>query len=191
MKELVFLLEEDSAAAMLESLLPRILHSEIKFRLIPFEGKQDLEKQMLKRIRGYQNLHACFVVLRDQDSEPDCTVVKAKLLARCQQTGKAEKVLVRIACKELESFYLADLEAVEKGLSINKLTTHQKKRKFREPDLLGNPGRELIALTGGKYQKVSGSRAIGKFLDPENVCSHSFKNLILGIRHLENELLEL
>ena len=42
MKELVFLLEEASAKAMLESLLPRILHPDIHTRLIPFEGKQDL-----------------------------------------------------------------------------------------------------------------------------------------------------
>lgn len=44
MRELVFLLEEASAKAMLESLLPRILHEETRFRCIPFEGKQDLEK---------------------------------------------------------------------------------------------------------------------------------------------------
>ncbi|MFC3564278.1 AAA family ATPase [Xanthomonas dyei] len=44
MRELVFLLEEPSARAMLESLLPRILSDDIKYRLIAFEGKQDLEK---------------------------------------------------------------------------------------------------------------------------------------------------
>ena len=38
MKELVFLLEEESAKAMLESLLPRILHPDIRARFIPFEG---------------------------------------------------------------------------------------------------------------------------------------------------------
>lgn len=49
MKELVFLLEEASAKALLSTLLPRLLNAEIKFRLIPFEGKQDLEKQLVKR----------------------------------------------------------------------------------------------------------------------------------------------
>ena len=54
MKELIFLVEERSAKAMLESLLPRILKTDIQFRCIPFEGKQDLEKQLTRRIRAYQ-----------------------------------------------------------------------------------------------------------------------------------------
>lgn len=191
MKELVFLLEEASAKAMLESLLPRILNPEIKARLIPFEGKQDLEKQMSKRMREYLNPEARFIVLRDQDSAPDCKVVKARLVERCQHAGQAAKSLVRIACKELETFYLADLNAVEQGLSINKLTKHQGAAKFREPDRLGSPSKELTTLTSGRYQKVSGSRAIGKFLDVTNERSSSFKNLIRGIRRMESELLVL
>lgn len=76
MRELVFLLEEHSARAMLESLLPRILSNDIQYRLIAFEGKQDLEKQLERRIRGYQNSLARFVILRDLDSHPDCRAVK-------------------------------------------------------------------------------------------------------------------
>ncbi len=49
MRELVFLLEEPSAKAMLESLLPRLLDTGITTRLLAFEGKQDLEKQMVKK----------------------------------------------------------------------------------------------------------------------------------------------
>lgn len=191
MKELVFLLEEESAQAMLESLLPRILNPEIKPRLIPFEGKQDLEKHMTKRIRGYINPEARFIVLRDQDSAPDCTQVKARLVEHCQRTGQAAKSLVRIACKELETFYLADLNAVEQGLTLKKLATQQGSAKFRNPDRLGSPSKELTVLTKGAYQKVSGSRAIGKHLDPANTRSSSFKNLVAGIRRMESELLAL
>lgn len=72
MKELVFLLEEQSAKAMLESLLPRLLDGNVSYRCITFEGKQDLEKQLTRRIRSYQNEQARFIVLRDQDSHPDC-----------------------------------------------------------------------------------------------------------------------
>jgi hypothetical protein len=72
MRELVFLLEEPSAQAMLESVLPRVLKDGIGFRLIPFQGKQDLEKQLIRKIRAYQNPEARFIVMRDQDSHPDC-----------------------------------------------------------------------------------------------------------------------
>ncbi len=191
MKELVFLLEEDSAKAMLESLLPRILNPEIQARLIPFEGKQDLEKQMAKRMRGYVNPQARFIVLRDQDTAPDCQQVKARLFKLCQNSGQAAKSMVRIACRELETMYLADLNAVEQGLALKKLAILQGSAKFRDPDRLGSPSKELKALTKGAYQKISGSRAIGGHLDPDNTRSSSFKNLVAGIRRLDGELLAL
>ncbi|MBD5802190.1 hypothetical protein AZOA_16160 [Azoarcus sp. Aa7] len=191
MRELVFLLEEESAKAMLEGLLPRILHADIRPRYIPFEGKQDLERQMVKRLRSYVNPHARFIVLRDQDSAPDCMELKARLVERCQQAGQLATSVVRIACRELESFYLADLCAVEQALGVKKLARQQGSAKFRAPDRLGSPSKELETLTVGSYQKVSGSRVIGRFLDPDNERSPSFKNFIKSIRRMESELLAL
>ena len=193
MTELVFLLEEASAQAMLEGLLPKILPPDMTPRYIPFDGKSDLEKQLIKKVRGYRNQGAQFIVVRDQDSHPDCKAVKAKLVRLCQEAGKPE-ALVRIVCRELESFYLADLAAVEKGLELSGLAKRQGERKFRSPDFLGSPSRELATLTKGRYQKISGSRAIGPWLDPDNIRSDSFRNLVTGIRrigqgtHYENKL---
>lgn len=184
MKELVFLLEEQSAKAMLEGLVPRINPEDIAIRYIVFEGKQDLEKQLTKRIKNYQNPDARFLVMRDQDSQPDCTVLKEHLLNLVLATGREKNSLVRIACKELESFYIADLSAVERGLGIKKLSQRQAQAKFRTPDCLGSPSGELRGITNGVYQKVSGSRAIGPHLDIENTRSPSFKNLVRGIRRL-------
>ena len=189
MKELVFLLEERSAKAMLESLLPRILDASIRFRCIPFEGKQDLEKQLTRRIRAYQNRTARFIVLRDQDSQPDCTQIKQHLLALCRESGRAKQCMVRIACAELESFYLADLSAVEQALGLQGLARQQQSRKFRAPDALPNPSKELRALTKGRYEKISGSRAIGQHLRLDNERSPSYRNLLAAIRRMENELI--
>lgn len=191
MRELVFLLEEPSARAMLDSLLPRLLVADLCYRLIPFDGKQDLEKQLERRIRGYQNPHARFIVLRDQDSHPDCRKLKARLAKLCRQSGKGAHCMVRLACQELETFYLADLQAVEVALGIGKLAAQQDNRKFRDPDRLGSPSRELRTLTRERYQKVSGSRQIGKHLTLDNARSVSFRHLIDGIRRLQAELLAL
>lgn len=191
MKELVFLLEEASAKAMLESLLPRLLDPQIRPRMLAFEGKQDLEKQMVRKMKGYINPQARFIVMRDQDAAPDCGVIKEALLARCTAAGRQSVSLVRVACRELESFYLADLSAVEIGLGTKGLAKQQKSAKFRQPDLLQNPCNELIALTKLRYQKVGGSRLIGKHLDLKNERSISFKNLIAGIKRMEQELLGL
>ena len=191
MKELVFLLEEESAKAMLEGLLPRVLDSRVHPRLMTFDGKQDLEKQMVKRMRGYLNPHARFIVLRDQDSTPECKVVKAKLLGLCAQAGRDAVSLVRIACRELESFYLADLRAVETAFGVTGLVHQQNTARFRAADRVGSPSRELAKLTHGAYQKVSGSRQLGPHLDIANDRSASFKNLIAGVRRMEQELLAL
>lgn len=187
--ELVFFLEEASAKAMLETLLPRVLDPIIRPRLIPFEGKQDLEKQLERKLRGYLNPDARFLIMRDQDSHADCKTLKTGILARCVAAGKGSVSLVRIACRELETFYLADLEAVEVALEIKGLCKHQENAKYRDPDRLGSPSGELSDLTHGKYQKVGGSRAIGSHLDLENNRSASFANLIKGIKRLEAELL--
>lgn len=191
MRELVFLLEEPSAEAMLRSLLPRFIHESINCRYIAFEGKQDLEKQMVRRIRGYQNASARFVVLRDLDAEPDCATLKARLVALCAQSGKGSQCNVRLACCELETFYLADLMAVDRALETKALVKKQLSKRFRAPDQLQKPSTELITLTGRRYQKISGSREIGKHLDLNNERSPSFKNLISLLRRLEGSLLAL
>ncbi|HEX8613639.1 MAG TPA: DUF4276 family protein [Telluria sp.] len=183
------MLEERSAKALLESLLPRILNDGIEFRCISFEGKQDLEKQLARKIRAYQNDQARFIVMRDQDSHSDCLALKRRVLDLCNEAGKADRCLVRIACTELETFYLADLQAVEQALELKGLVKHQQTRKFRTPDLLGSPARELKNLTGQRYEKIAGSRAIGQHLDLDNNRSPSFRNLIKAIRRMENELI--
>lgn len=187
MSELVFMLEEASAKAMLEGLLPKLLPANIVPRFIVFEGKQDLEKQLCRKIRGYRNPDARFIVMRDQDANPDCKAVKAKLIELCRQAGKPA-ALVRIACRELESFYLGDLAAVERGLEITGLIRQQQNRPFREPDQLGSPSKELKTLTKGLYQKVGGSRNIGPHLDLDNTRSASFHNLVTGIRRISREI---
>ena len=189
-KELVFLLEEPSARALLETLLPRLLHPTITPRLIPFEGKQDLEKRMVSKLRGYINPEARFIVMRDQDSAPDCHPVKARLLAKCAEAGRAPVSLVRIACRALETFYLADLLAVEQ-VGLRNLHSQQASAKYRAPDYLESPDQELGKLTAQAYQKVRDSRALGGLLDIGNERSHSFKNLLGAIRRFEAELLTL
>lgn len=181
MKELVFFLEEPSAEATLQGLLPRILPEGVIWRAIVFEGKQDLEKRLVKKLRGYLNPDARFVILRDKDAA-DCKAIKKQLTEKCIEAGKPE-VLIRIACHELESWYLADLAAVERGLKISGLASRQGKSLFRTPDATVNPSYELERIVPF-YQKLGGSRAIGPYLDPDNTRSNSFRVFVSGIRLL-------
>lgn len=181
MIEVVFLLEELSARAMLEGLLPKLLPDTIRCRYIVFEGKQDLERQLVKRMRGYRVPNARFVVLRDKDSE-DCWAVKRRLVGKCTEAHQPAS-LVRVACHELESWYLGDLAAVEVGLGVTGLVRHQNKVPYDQPDDLAAPARKLNSIAPS-YQKVGGSRAIGPHLNPANNRSHSFGVFVAGIQKL-------
>jgi Domain of unknown function (DUF4276) len=182
--ELVFMLEEPSARAMLEGLLPRIGINLPTVRYVVFEGKQDLEKQVAKRIRGYRNPKARFIVIRDQDSHHDCGKLKAQLLGLCTNSAGTRDLLVRIFCRELEAVYIGDLSAVEAALGISGIARRQNERRFRTPDMVMAPSKELKALTKGSYQKISGSRAIGLLLDVDNTRSNSFRVLVSGLRRI-------
>ncbi len=88
-------------------------------------------------------------------------------------------------------FYLADLLAVENALDIKGLSAKQRGAKFRSPDYLVSPSHELKTITGQRYEKISGSREIGRYLSVEGDRSDSFRNLVEGIKRLEQELLSL
>ena len=179
MKTLVFLLEEKSSKAMLEVVLPKIIPSGVVYRLISFEGKSDLENNLVRKIRGWRAPDSFFVVMRDQDSG-NCREIKQRLVQKCTEAGR-DDTLVRIACHELESFYLGDLNAVEQAYGIT--LPSQKSRKYRTPDDLANAKEELEKITRGEYQKIDGSRRIAEHLDlnGEN-RSKSFNALISGIK---------
>ncbi|GJA84638.1 DUF4276 family protein [Aeromonas caviae] len=181
MTTLVFCLEEPSAKAMLEGVVPR-LFPDVQCHYMVFEGKQDLHKRLVMRLRHWQG-DALFVVMRDQDSG-NCIEIKGQLATLCEQAGRPN-ALVRIACCELESFYLGDLAAVEQGLQIAGLARQQANQKFRDPDRLVNAAEELKKITRNSYQKLSGSRSIAPYLRlDEGHRSTSFKALLTGLQRI-------
>ncbi|MBF0414572.1 MAG: DUF4276 family protein [Magnetococcales bacterium] len=182
---LVFFLEEASARAFLQELLPRMLPAVVTPTYVVFQGKQDLEKQLSRKLRGWQRPNSRFVVLRDRDAG-DCRVIKVRLQNLAKEAGRPE-ALIRIACRELESWYLGDLKAVEMAFGVSGIAREQRNKKFRAPDGLGNPEQELLRMVPS-YQQISGSRAMGKVMSLEGNSSHSFNAFINGLtRILESE----
>jgi hypothetical protein len=181
MTHLVFLLEEESSKEFLENLLPRVF-PECTFRCIPFQGKSDLESNIIIKLRGYNVPNSKFIILHDQDSS-DCHKLKQKLQDLCILAFKPE-ALIRIACKELESWYFGDLSAVEKALQLNNLQRYSRNRKYRVPDSIINPKQELKKITDKKYKQVSSSKYIGKYINYESNTSHSFNVFINGLKKI-------
>jgi hypothetical protein len=182
MTTLVFFLEEESAKFLLESFLPKIIPDEYETQFIVFEGKSDLDKKLTLRLRRWCKPDCKFVVLRDQDNA-DCRIVKKDLREKCKN-GNNEEALIRIACTELESWYFGDFDAIQSGLEIPSIQNYKNKAKYRKPDNIIKPSKELMKITKGKYQKRSGSREIGKYLSIEGNKSTSFNVFIQGIRNI-------
>ena len=106
---LVFLVEERSMKELLNGILPKILPKAISFQIIPHNGKSDLQRSIFKKMAGWNVPDTKFVILHDQDSA-DCKELKQKLRRIVEQTGK--EAVIRIVCRELESWYFGDLRAV-------------------------------------------------------------------------------
>lgn len=181
MRHLVLFLEEASAKAAFEGLLPRVLPDDVCVQYVVFEGKSDLEKQLGKRLRGWIYPQTGFLVLRDQDAG-SCRDVKQKLVRICEEAGKPT-VVVRVACRELESWYFGDLAAVQQALGLSGLSNQSKKAKYRNPDAIQNPSAELSKITKNTYQKVGGSRQIGKCLSVDTIHNRSvsYRHFIDGL----------
>jgi hypothetical protein len=181
---LVCFTEEKSAKAMLNIVLPKILPEYCNLsQIIAFEGKNDLDKQIEKKLKHYNTPNTVFLILRDQDSS-DCIEVKKQLLEKVRNSGKENISIVRIACHELENFYLGDLSAIEKAFN-QKIAKSQRSKTFRNADNLANAKQELIKITHKKYQPISGSKAIAPYLKLDNKnTSTSFKILISGVKKL-------
>jgi hypothetical protein len=179
--EIVFLLEERSMKEFLAGLLPRLLPADVPYILIAHEGKSDLEASLPRKLRAWRTPGAKFVVARDQDSA-DCREVKRHLVKLAEDAGRTD-VVVRIACRELEAWVLGDLEAVGRVFQHPRLADISVKRKFRDPDALGAPAKELRDLLGG-YSKTDGARGMGVAVDPYRSSSKSFLNFVSAVRAL-------
>jgi hypothetical protein len=181
MNQLVFLLEEESMKAMLDVLLPQIVPQGINFLCIPHEGKQDLEKSIPRKLRAWQTPGTVFIIVRDNDGA-DCIEIKKRLVHLCAKAGRSDS-LVRIACQELESWFLGDLSAVGKAFNIKKLAMQQQNKKYKCPDKLANASEELGKLVRG-YRKVTGAKKIADYMSINQNQSESFNCFIQGIRCL-------
>ena len=163
---LIFLVEEPSMKKLLDILLPRIFDQTISFKCIPHEGKQDLEKSIPRKLKAWNKLNqdTKFIIIRDQDSG-DCLKVKKNLMDLCTKAGRKD-VIIRIVCRELESWFLGDLAAVEKALYLenNKLSKFQNKTKYRNPDKLNSAKQELKKITP-LYQPNSKAGKIAQYLE--------------------------
>ncbi|HOY67093.1 MAG TPA: DUF4276 family protein [Candidatus Ozemobacteraceae bacterium] len=192
------LVEESSARAALENLLPKMLPSDVTFQIHHFNGKPELLRELPKRLKGYRKWlpeDYRIVVLLDEDRS-DCRQLKQQLEEAALSAGFTTKslakngrftVLNRIVVEELEAWFFGDMEAVAKAFPRVAPKIGSKK-KYRYPD----------AITGGTWEalervlqragyfpagiaKIITAREISRWMEPERNTSQSFQAFKNGI----------
>lgn len=188
---LEILVEEPSTEEALKNLLPLLLSPEITYRILSFQGKQNLLGELPKRMRGYKWIPDDFriVVLLDEDRQ-NCFELKHQLENAATRAGLSTKtsaggsrfqVLNRIVVEELEAWFLGDLEAVRQAyprLPANFVSSN----RFHDPDTVSGGTWEVLERTlqrygyfKGGYAKVEAARAISARMDPNRNRSKSFQ----------------
>ena len=180
---MVFLLEEESAKNVLKELMPRLLPT-IKFKYYPFHGKSELQKNIIPTMQKWQKPNSCFVILHDQDAN-DCILLKRKLLELCEECRRP--YLVRIVCRELESWYWGDLYAVSQTYTEFEADNYKNRAKYRNPDEIHKPADELKRWIP-EFKKTKASRTIPPKMDISRNISPSFQCFVDGVQRLADNM---
>ena len=184
MTRMIFLLEEPSMKTLLDILLPR-LFPDLLFQCVPHDGKNDLERSIPRKLRGWREPGVRFVVVRDND-RGDCKALKEHLRELCSVRNE-EHCLIRVACQELEAWYLGEPDALAEAFGRESLREIGARARFRLPDAVAYPAREIARLVP-EYQKISGARLLAYHLTRERNCSPSFQAMMNGVERLASRL---
>jgi Domain of unknown function (DUF4276) len=182
----VFLTEETSIVPVLTALVPKINPALATcFQIKAHRGLPDLFSSLPTHFKGWlKHPHYKVFVLLDKDNA-DCLQRKLKAESLC-----AVNTQVQIVCKNLESWILGDLQALENAYGKSFAAfAHQ----FDNPEILDNPKQALEQLLlkrkiTQKYSVIN--KNVAPFLSLDQNKCYSFKRFIkLLHREWENQLL--
>ena len=182
MNKIVFLLEETSMEVLLKGMLPRMFpETQLQFQYLSYDGKSDLEKNIPIKLRDWQEPGVRFVIIRDNDGG-DCVAIKQRLTRLCAESGRDDS-LVRIACQELEAWYLGEPDALAAAFGDEKLGRIRRRSRFRNPDDVQKPSAALKDLIPD-FNKTDAAELMATHLSRERNISPSFQALLNGLDRL-------
>ena len=199
-----FLVEELSAEAALQNLVPKIIGFDVTFIIHAYQGKPDLIKKLPSRLAGYRHWLPDdwrIVVLMDKE-RTDCIRLKNQLERIANDSGLVTKsasgngrnfqVLNRLAIEELEAWFFGDVPALV--AAYPRISPNLGSRSgFRDPDAIGGGTDEALARVlkasgyhRGGLPKVAAARKISLHMDPQRNRSKSFQVFRDGLLELIN-----
>ncbi len=187
-----FLLEEPSAEAALQILLPKMLGDKVTFKIHAYRSKGELLGSLPARLRGYARWipHEWRIVVLVDEDRQDCHELKERLNEAAQFAGLVVKsipsldgsfqVINRIAIEELEAWFFGDVAALcvaYPGVP----STLGSRAGFRDSDAIRGGTWEALERVlqragyhRGGLAKISAARDIAQRMDPERNRSKSF-----------------
>ena len=163
----------------LEVLIPRLWPNSISGKnwiVLSFQGKNDLEKSIPKKMRSWNYGNPHFIILRDNDGG-DCLAMKRRLCDIAQRGNRPFHV--RIVCQALESWLLGDFDAIKQAYP--RIAAVSNRPKFRNPDALTNPSQHLDSLVN-EHTKTDRAKNISQQFDLTANRSKSFNVFISTLR---------
>lgn len=192
-----FLLEEPSAEAALNMMLPKLLPPSVTWSCHPHRGKTDLFQRLPGRLKTYARQfphqpELRVVILMDADT--DCRRRKAELekvvaeeglLTKATAAGQSFRIITRLAVQELEAWFLGDRAAIQ--AAYPRVRPQHFSGLPHDPDTVADTWETLWrVLQQGKYYptgkaKVEWAETIAPHLEPEQNTSASFQYFRRGL----------
>ncbi len=180
--------EEPSLKEVLDIIVPKIIPQGVYYQIYPHQGKQDLEKALKTAVPSISKIPgARIIITRDQDND-DCRTLKSNLERLI--AGKINcEYKIRIICKELESWFLGDLAAVEAAYNRFRSDQYSNRTELRDVDAMSKPS-EFLRRIIPEYSnlrslpKLTTAQRIGANLDINNNRSESFNQMVAAIKEL-------
>ncbi len=195
------IVEEPSAEAALQNILPKMIPVGSSFKIHVHQGKQDLLSKLVSRLRAYRKHIAKddrLMVLVDRDRE-NCHSLKKKmenaaekagLVSKSKAKGKTFHVMNRLAIEELEAWFFGDPQAISEAFPKIPVSVFNRE-PYRIPDSIKGGTAEALERVLKQYRyypsgmpKIEVARAISSRMDPSRNISKSFKVFKKGIEVL-------
>lgn len=188
---IIFLVEDYSMRKFLEGILPRLNLEAHQFEIKHHRGKEDLLSHLALIVPSLSKRAQQIIVIIDQDQQ-DCLTLKNKIKEKMAWSNC--KYQIRIACYELEAWFLGDFAAIAKCSPKFKASFFQDKKKYRDIDHIPKPSRvleEIVPDWKERYgNKPQFAKEIASFISLEKQNtekanrSHSFHVLLETLRSL-------
>ncbi|MDM8567150.1 DUF4276 family protein [Candidatus Halobeggiatoa sp. HSG11] len=183
-----FLVEDYSTRKFLEGILPRLEFE--NFEIKHHRGKEDLTSYLPKIVPSLSKRAKQIIIILDQDKQ-DC--VKLKNALNDKMVHCACEYKIRIACYELEAWFLGDMAAISKCSLRFKASYFKGKEKYRDIDKIEKPSSVIEKIVPNWKKDYTSKPKFAKTIAPfmsleqrgskQANRSHSFHVLLETLRN--------